>query len=148
LKAVIQRVKKASVGIENESVGIIGKGLVILLGISETDSEEDVKYLTDKIVNLRIFEDLQGKMNLSCLDIKGEFLVISQFTLLADCKKGRRPSFTEAARPEKAIPLYGKFISFLKETGVKVESGKFGASMLVEIYNEGPVTVILDSRER
>ena len=148
MKAVIQRVKKASVGIENESVGIIGKGLVILLGISETDSEEDVKYLTDKIVNLRIFEDLQGKMNLSCLDIKGEFLVISQFTLLADCKKGRRPSFTEAARPEKAIPLYGKFISFLKETGVKVESGKFGASMLVEIYNEGPVTVILDSRER
>ena len=148
MKAVIQRVKKASVGIENESVGIIGKGLVILLGISETDSEEDVKYLTDKIVNLRIFEDLQGKMNLSCLDIKGEFLVISQFTLLADCKKGRRPSFTEAARPEKAIPLYGKFISFLKETGVKVESGKFGASMLFEIYNEGPVTVILDSRER
>jgi len=148
LKAVIQRVKNASVSIENETVGTIGKGLVILLGISETDSEDDGKYLADKIANLRIFEDLQGKMNLSCLDIKGEFLIISQFTLLADCKKGRRPSFTEAARPEKAIPLYGKFISLLKETGVKVESGKFGASMLVEIYNEGPVTIILDSKDK
>lgn len=148
MKAVIQRVKNASVSIENETVGTIGKGLVILLGISETDSEDDGKYLADKIANLRIFEDLQGKMNLSCLDIKGEFLIISQFTLLADCKKGRRPSFTEAARPEKAIPLYGKFISLLKETGVKVESGKFGASMLVEIYNEGPVTIILDSKDK
>jgi len=136
------------VSIGNETVGTIGKGLAILLGISETDSEEDGKYLADKIVNLRIFEDLQGKINLSCLDIKGEFLVISQFTLLADCRKGRRPSFTEAARPEKAIPLYEKFISLLKETGLKVETGEFGASMLVEINNEGPVTIILDSKER
>ena len=134
--------------IGNETVGTIGKGLAILLGISETDSEEDGKYLADKIANLRIFEDLQGKINLSCLDIKGEFLVISQFTLLADCRKGRRPSFTEAARPEKAIPLYEKFISLLKETGLKVETGEFGASMLVEINNEGPVTIILDSKER
>jgi len=148
LKAVIQRAKKASVSIGNETVGTIGKGLAILLGISETDSEEDGKYLADKIVNLRIFEDLQGKINLSCLDIKGEFLVISQFTLLADCRKGRRPSFTEAARPEKAIPLYEKFISLLKETGLKVETGEFGASILVEINNEGPVTIILDSKER
>ena len=148
MKAVIQRAKKASVSIGNETVGTIGKGLAILLGISETDSEEDGKYLADKIVNLRIFEDLQGKINLSCLDIKGEFLVISQFTLLADCRKGRRPSFTEAARPEKAIPLYEKFISLLKETGLKVETGEFGASMLVEINNEGPVTIILDSKER
>ena len=134
--------------IGNETVGTIGKGLAILLGISETDSEEDGKYLADKIANLRIFEDLQGKINLSCLDIKGEFLVISQFTLLADCRKGRRPSFTEAARPEKAIPLYEKFISLLKETGLKVETGEFGASMLFEINNEGPVTIILDSKER
>ena len=148
MKAVIQRAKKASVSIGNETVGTIGKGLAILLGISETDSEEDGKYLADKIVNLRIFEDLQRKINLSCLDIKGEFLVISQFTLLADCRKGRRPSFTEAARPEKAIPLYEKFISLLKETGLKVETGEFGASMLVEINNEGPVTIILDSKER
>ncbi|OGL46106.1 MAG: D-tyrosyl-tRNA(Tyr) deacylase [Candidatus Schekmanbacteria bacterium RBG_16_38_11] len=148
MKAVIQRAKKASVSIGNETVGTIGKGLAILLGISETDSEEDGKYLADKIANLRIFEDLQGKINLSCLDIKGEFLVISQFTLLADCRKGRRPSFTEAARPEKAIPLYEKFISLLKETGLKVETGEFGASMLVEINNEGPVTIILDSKER
>ncbi|OGL39068.1 MAG: D-tyrosyl-tRNA(Tyr) deacylase [Candidatus Schekmanbacteria bacterium GWA2_38_11] len=148
MKAVIQRAKKASVSIGNETVGTIGKGLAILLGISETDSEEDGKYLADKIVNLRIFEDLQGKINLSCLDIKGEFLVISQFTLLADCRKGRRPSFTEAARPEKAIPLYEKFISLLKETGLKVETGEFGASILVEINNEGPVTIILDSKER
>ena len=134
--------------IGNETVGTIGKGLAILLGISETDSEEDGKYLADKIANLRIFEDLQRKINLSCLDIKGEFLVISQLTLLADCRKGRRPSFTEAARPEKAIPLYEKFISLLKETGLKVETGEFGASMLVEINNEGPVTIILDSKER
>ena len=148
MKAVIQRAKKASVSIGNETVGTIGKGLAILLGISETDSEEDGKYLADKIANLRIFEDLQGKINLSCLDIKGEFLVISQFTLLADCRKGRRPSFTEAARPEKAIPLYEKFISLLKETGLKVETGEFGASILVEINNEGPVTIILDSKER
>jgi len=148
LKAVIQRVKRGSVSIENKIVGSIEKGFVILLGISETDTEEDGKYLADKIANLRIFEDSQGKMNLSCLDIRGEFLVISQFTLLADCRKGRRPNFIEAARPEKAIPLYENFISLLKKTGLKVESGEFGTSMLVEIYNDGPVTIILDSKEK
>ena len=148
MKAVVQRVKKASVKIEGEIVGTIGKGFVILLGISETDTEEDGKYLSEKIANLRIFEDSQGKMNLSCHDIKGDFLVVSQFTLIADCRKGRRPSFVEAARPEKAIPLYENFISILKQTGLKVETGKFGASMVVEIHNEGPVTIILDSRER
>ena len=148
MKAVVQRVKKASVKIEGEIVGTIEKGFAILLGISETDTEEDGKYLSEKIANLRIFEDSQGKMNLSCLDINGDFLVVSQFTLIADCRKGRRPSFVEAARPEKAIPLYENFISILKQTGLKVETGKFGASMVVEIHNDGPVTIILDSRER
>jgi len=148
LKAVVQRVKKASVIIEGKIFGTIEKGFAILLGISETDTEEDVKYLSEKIANLRIFEDSQGKMNLSCLDIKGDFLVVSQFTLIADCRKGRRPSFIEAARPEKAIPLYENFISLLRQTGSKVETGEFGASMVVEIHNDGPVTIILDSRER
>lgn len=148
MKAVVQRVKKASVSIEGKVLGTIEKGFAILLGISETDTEEDGKYLSEKIANLRIFEDSQGKMNLSCLDIKGELLIISQFTLLADCGKGRRPSFVEAARPEKAIPLYENFISILKQTGLKVETGEFGASMVVEIHNDGPVTIILDSKER
>jgi len=148
LKAVVQRVKKASVIIEGKIFGTIEKGFAILLGISETDTEEDVKYLSEKIANLRIFEDSQGKMNLSCLDINGDFLVVSQFTLIADCRRGRRPSFVEAARPEKAISLYENFISILKQTGLKVETGKFGASMVVEIHNDGPVTIILDSRER
>ncbi|OGL45136.1 MAG: D-tyrosyl-tRNA(Tyr) deacylase [Candidatus Schekmanbacteria bacterium RBG_16_38_10] len=148
MKAVVQRVKKASVKIEGEIVGTIEKGFAILLGISETDTEEDGKYLSEKIANLRIFEDSQGKMNLSCLDINGDFLVVSQFTLIADCRRGRRPSFVEAARPEKAISLYENFISILKQTGLKVETGKFGASMVVEIHNDGPVTIILDSRER
>ena len=148
MKAVVQRVKKASVKIEEEIVGTIEKGFAILLGISETDTEEDGKYLSEKIANLRIFEDSQGKMNLSCLDINGDFLVVSQFTLIADCRRGRRPSFVEAARPEKAISLYENFISILKQTGLKVETGKFGASMVVEIHNDGPVTIILDSRER
>ena len=148
MKAVVQRVKKASVIIEGKIFGTIEKGFAILLGISETDTEEDVKYLSEKIANLRIFEDSQGKMNLSCLDIKGDFLVVSQFTLIADCRKGRRPSFIEAARPEKAIPLYENFISLLRQTGSKVETGEFEASMVVEIHNDGPVTIILDSRER
>ena len=148
MKAVVQRVKKASVIIKGKILGTIEKGFAILLGISETDTEEDVKYLSEKIANLRIFEDSQGKMNLSCLDIKGDFLVVSQFTLIADCRKGRRPSFIEAARPEKAIPLYENFISLLRQTGSKVETGEFGASMVVEIHNDGPVTIILDSRER
>ena len=148
MKAVVQRVKKASVIIEGKIFGTIEKGFAILLGISETDTEEDGKYLSEKIANLRIFEDSQGKMNLSCLDINGDFLVVSQFTLIADCRRGRRPSFVEAARPEKAISLYENFISILKQTGLKVETGKFGASMVVEIHNDGPVTIILDSRER
>ena len=148
MKAVIQRVIKGSVNIKDKVTGAIEKGIVVLLGISENDTEEDVKYLADKISNLRIFEDFEGKMNLSCFDIKGEVLVISQFTLLANCRKGRRPSFIEAAKPEKAIPLYDKFIILLKETGLEVKTGEFGASMLVEIYNDGPVTIILDSREK
>ena len=148
MKAVVQRVKKGSVSINNKVTRAIDKGVVVLLGISENDTEEDIKYIADRISNLRIFEDSEGKMNLSCIDIKGELLIISQFTLLANCRKGRRPSFVEAAKPEKAISIYNKFILLLRETGLEVKTGEFGASMLVEIYNEGPVTIILDSKEK
>lgn len=148
MKAVIQRVNRAKVIIDNETIASINRGLMLLLGIAEGDSEEDINYLTEKISNLRIFEDGEGKMNLSCLDIKGEVLVVSQFTLLADTRKGRRPSFVKAAKPDMAIPLYEKFLESLKATGLTVEAGKFGAKMLVEINNSGPVTIVIDSKEK
>lgn len=147
MRLVIQRVAKASVTINDKTVGRIGKGLVILVGIQNGDTEADAKYLAQKCVNLRIFQDNADKMNLSALDIGGELLAISQFTLYADCKKGRRPSFVQAAAPEQSQPLYFKFVQLLKETGLKVAEGEFGAMMLVEIYNDGPVTIFLDSEE-
>jgi len=128
-------------------VGEIGQGMVILLGIGKDDQEEDAKYLADKVSTLRIFEDEKNKANLSLLDVTGEALVVSQFTLYGDTKKGRRPSFTQAAEPKKAEELYEKFINFLKEYNLKVASGIFGAKMLVEIQNDGPVTLILDSKK-
>jgi len=146
LRAVLQRVKEASVEVEDKVAGSINRGLVLLLGARNGDQEEDVKYLVDKCLNLRIFEDDKGKMNLSALEVKAEILVISQFTLYADTKKGRRPSFTDALNPEEAERLYLKFIEMIKEQGLKVESGVFGAKMLVKISNWGPVTFILDSR--
>ena len=146
MRAVIQRVKKAAVSIDNEIVGEIGPGLVILLGVKNGDTETDAKYLAEKCVNLRIFADKQSKFNLSALDVKGELLVVSQFTLYGDTRKGRRPSFVNAAPPEISDPLYEKFISYLKHYNLKVASGKFGAMMLVEIYNDGPVTVIVESK--
>jgi len=150
LRAVVQRVKKASVKILNTSDGDyingeIDKGLLIFLGITHEDNDKDLDYIADKISGLRIFEDEQGKMNLSINDIKGEILLISQFTLYGDCRKGRRPGFTDAARPEIAIPLYEKMIDTLKLKGIKVEVGIFGADMLVDIQNDGPVTILLDS---
>ena len=146
MRAVLQRVKEASVEVEDKVAGSINRGLVLLLGARNGDQEEDVKYLVDKCLNLRIFEDDKGKMNLSALEVKAEILVISQFTLYADTKKGRRPSFTDALNPEEAERLYLKFIEMIKEQGLKVESGVFGAKMLVKISNWGPVTFILDSR--
>jgi len=150
LRAVVQRVKKASVKIQNTSDGDyingeIDKGLLVFLGITHEDNDKDLDYIADKISGLRIFEDEQGKMNLSIDDINGEILLISQFTLYGDCRKGRRPGFTDAARPEIAIPLYEKMIDTLKLKGIKVEVGIFGADMLVDIQNDGPVTILLDS---
>jgi D-tyrosyl-tRNA(Tyr) deacylase len=142
----LQRVKQASVEVEDKAVGTIGKGLVLLLGAKNGDQTEDVTYLVDKCLNLRIFEDENGKMNLSALEVKAEILVVSQFTLYADTSKGRRPSFTETLNPEEAEKLYLKFIKLIKEKDLKVESGIFGAKMLVKIFNWGPVTFILESR--
>ena len=146
MRIVVQRVKKARVKIKNEIIGEIGKGLLVLLGVKNGDTEKDVKFLAQKILNLRIFSDDQDKMNLSLLDIKGEILIVSQFTLYGDCKKGRRPSFLEAAPPEIAKALYEKFINEIKKSGLKTETGKFGALMEVELINDGPVTLILESQ--
>lgn len=146
MRAVLQRVKQASVEVEDKVIGSIGEGLVLLLGAKKGDQKEDIKYLVEKCLNLRIFEDDNGKMNLSALEVKAEILVVSQFTLYADTSKGRRPSFTETLNPEEAEKLYLKFIELTKEKELKVESGIFGAKMLVKIFNWGPVTFILDSR--
>ena len=148
MKLVIQRVKESEVKIDGVVKGKIGKGLNILLGVAPDDDFSDIKKSVDKCVNLRIFEDDEGKMNLSLLDVKGDILVISQFTLYADIRKGRRPSFTGAALPDYAKKIYEEFIKYIKEiTGLKVETGEFGADMKVSILNDGPVTIILDSKE-
>ncbi|MFH1336098.1 MAG: D-aminoacyl-tRNA deacylase [Candidatus Zixiibacteriota bacterium] len=145
MRVVLQRVKEAKVTVEGEVVGQIGKGLVLLVGAKTGDTEKDVEFLADKCVNLRIFGDEDQKMNLSLLDVKGEVLVISQFTLYGDTGKGRRPSFTEALEPQQAEKLYLKFIELIKTKGLKTETGIFGAKMLVDISNWGPVTFILES---
>lgn len=146
MKVLVQRVTKASVSVAGESIGSIGPGMVALVGVAAGDSETDVKYLAEKTVNLRVFEDSEGKFNLSLLDVKGELLVVSQFTLLADVRKGRRPSFTDAAPPEAAEKLIEKYIEETRNCGVKVAAGRFQAHMLVEIHNDGPVTIMLDSK--
>lgn len=147
MKAVIQRVKKASVTVEGSVIGAIQEGLLVLLGISKEDTKEEVKKFVNKILGLRIFADENGKTNLSLQDIKGELLVVSQFTLYADCKKGRRPSFVNAGDPEVANELYEFFIALAKEKVEKVEHGSFGADMKVELLNDGPFTIVLDSRD-
>ena len=148
MKAVIQRVDHSNVKIDNKIVGKCGKGFMILLGVVQGDTAEDADKLIKKIPNLRIFEDENGKMNRSCLDIDGEMLVISQFTLCADCSHGRRPSFTASAPPSEANELYEYFVQGLKDSGVKsVETGEFGADMKVELVNDGPVTIILNTEE-
>jgi len=147
MRVLIQRVSRASVTVDEKVVGEVGKGLLVFLGISLEDTETIVKTLVDKIVQLRIFPDQQGKMNLSLLDIQGEVLVVSQFTLHADVRRGRRPSFTDAAPPSIAIPLYELFIAACKKYGLTVESGVFGAYMRVKLCNDGPVTIWMDSED-
>ncbi len=147
MRAVVQRVTEAKVTVENKVVGEIEKGMAVLLGVEEGDGEKDADYLADKIAGLRIFDDAAGVMNLSALDIGGEILSISQFTLLADARKGKRPSYSKAARPEEARNLYESFNKRLEEKGLKVETGIFQAEMLVEIHNDGPVTILLDSKK-
>lgn len=148
MKAVIQRVKSASVTIDDQTVGSIQQGFMILLGIHEEDTKEDVDYLIRKITMMRIFEDEAGKMNLSIDAVAGSILSVSQFTLYADTKKGNRPSFVKAARPDQAIPLYEAFNEGLRQSGLQVETGKFGADMQVALVNDGPVTIIIDTRDK
>ncbi|MDU1936230.1 MULTISPECIES: D-aminoacyl-tRNA deacylase [Clostridium] len=147
MRAVVQRVKESRVIVEGRLVGEINKGFNVLLGISKDDTIEDLKYIKDKIINLRVFEDENDKMNLSLLDIKGDILAISQFTLYGDCRKGRRPNFMNAMGGDEAKALYEEFVKMLKESGLKVETGEFGAHMNVEIENDGPVTILLDSKK-
>ncbi len=146
MKALIQRVRSASVTINDEIVGRISEGCVLLLGIRNGDTEEDARFLAEKCVNLRIFNDAAGKLNLSALDAGAEILVISQFTLYGDCRKGRRPSFIAAAPPETSEPLYRYFLQRIEGSGLRTETGRFGAMMLVEIINDGPVTLMVESR--
>lgn len=145
MRAVIQRVREAAVAVDDQTVGAIGIGLMILVGIAHDDQEEDARWLAQKIATLRIFEDAAGKFNLSALDIGASALVVSQFTLYADARRGRRPDFIAAARPEIAEPLIERLVALLREQGLRVETGKFQARMLVKISNDGPVTIILDS---
>ena len=147
MRAVLLRCTHGSVTIDGKIVVVIQQGFVLLLGIQTGDTEKECDYLLDKVLRLRVFEDEAGKLNRSLLDIGGELLVVSQFTLYADCKKGRRPSFLAAARPEEAIPLYERFLAKGREQGVSVQSGVFGADMMVSIENDGPVTILLDTEE-
>lgn len=144
MRALIQRVSKASVTVDGQTISRIGKGLLILLGVGHNDTEQQAGFLAEKAANLRIFEDEQGKTNLSVLDVKGEAIVVSQFTLYADTRKGRRPSFIDAALPDVAAPLVDRFAELLRGHGVPTRSGKFGAHMEVEIHNDGPVTIWLE----
>ncbi|OGO06210.1 MAG: D-tyrosyl-tRNA(Tyr) deacylase [Chloroflexi bacterium RBG_13_56_8b] len=148
MKALLQRVTSASVTIDGEVVGSIGRGLVVFVGVADGDSPKDADYLAQKLVNLRIFADAAERFNLSALDIKAELLLVSQFTLLADTRKGRRPSFTEAAPPPRAEELFEHFVGEAKASGLKVATGRFQQYMQVEIHNDGPVTIMLDSRDK
>jgi D-tyrosyl-tRNA(Tyr) deacylase len=148
VKALIQRVSKASVSIDGEEVGRIGRGLVVFLGVAGGDTQKDAQYLMQKIINLRIFADAEEKFNLSALDIDGELLLVSQFTLLADTRKGRRPSFIGAAPPDRAEAMFDYFVELARDSGLKVATGRFQQYMQVEIHNDGPVTVMLDSRDK
>lgn len=147
MRAVVQRISQGKVVVEDQVTGAIDKGLLVFLGVTNEDNIQDVKYMAEKIVNLRIFEDDNEKMNLSVIDVEGKILAVSQFTLLGDCRKGRRPNFTEAARPEMADELYKSFIEECKKLGVNVETGVFQAHMMVHSINDGPVTILIDSKK-
>lgn len=147
MRALIQRVRRASVTIDGSIRGQIGPGLLILLGVQEGDTEENARYLAEKCAGLRVFTDENDKMNLSAADIGGGLLVVSQFTLYGDCRRGKRPSFTRAARPETAVPLYESFLAHCRASGLAVETGEFGADMQVELVNDGPVTIWMDTDE-
>lgn len=146
MRAVVQRVRESSVTVDHRVISRIGSGMLVLLGVAETDERADVNFLSEKIVHLRIFEDDNNKMNRSLIDTQGEMLVVSQFTLLGDCRKGRRPSFIEAAKPEKAESYYEMFVEKVRENGIRVQTGQFRAMMDVALINDGPVTLILDSK--
>ena len=146
MRAVVQRVRESSVQVEQELVARIGKGLLVLLGVANEDHSHDAEFLAHKITHLRIFEDPDGKLNRSLLEVGGEMLVVSQFTLLADCRKGRRPSFVNAAAPDKATELYQRFVEHVEQLGIPVQTGRFRAVMQVSLINDGPVTLILESR--
>jgi D-tyrosyl-tRNA(Tyr) deacylase len=144
MRVVLQRVSQARVVVDGEVVGAIGQGLLVLVGVATADTEEDARWLADKVVGLRIFNDEQGKMNRSVAEVGGSVLVVSQFTLHGDCRKGRRPSFIDAAGPDLAIPLYEAFIAGVRALGIPTQTGRFGAMMQVELINDGPVTLIID----
>ena len=145
MRAVVQKVSSSKVTVDEEVIGQINHGLLVLLGVTHDDTSKDVDYMVDKVTNLRIFEDENEKMNLSLKDVGGEILAVSQFTLYGDARKGRRPSFSDAARPEVANPLYEEFVEKIKSQGINVGTGKFGAHMMVDLTNDGPVTILLDS---
>lgn len=147
MRAVVQRVKSASVTIDNQKISEIKKGLLVFVGVTDDDSDLDIKYLSEKIINLRIFEDENEKMNLSLKDIEGELLIVSQFTLYGDCRKGRRPSFDKAGNPKETVIIYDKFVENCKAYDLTVKTGIFGADMLVSIENDGPATFLLDSKK-
>ena len=148
MRVLSQRVSQASVSVEGKVIAAIKQGFVVFVGVGRGDSDIDARYLAEKIANLRVFSDESGKFNLSILDIGGEVLVVSQFTLFASTRKGRRPSFTDAAPPEEAEPLMDTFVQFLRTAGLRVDTGRFQQYMLVEIHNDGPVTIFIDSEER
>lgn len=147
MRAVIQRVTEANVKIDDETVGQIGQGFLVLIGVEEGDGEADFKYMATKVPNLRIFEDEAGKMNLSLMDVGGQILAVSQFTLFGDARSSRRPSFIQAARPETANPMYERLVAHWREMGIHVETGRFGADMKVSLVNDGPVTIMMDSHK-
>lgn len=147
MRCVVQRVNRASVTVAGQTVGEIDKGLLVLVGIGQDDGDSDIKWTADKIVGLRIFEDEEGKFNLSVADVQGQLLLVSQFTLFGDCRKGKRPSFSDAAPPILAKELFGKLVEYLRINGFKVETGEFQANMDVELINQGPVTIMIDSKK-
>ncbi len=147
MRACVQRVRRAKVTVAGETCGAIGRGFVVLLGVADDDTEAEARQLAEKIAGLRVFEDGEGKMNLALADVEGAMLIVSQFTLLADCRKGRRPSFTAAARPERAESLYRVFVDAVARAGIAVATGRFREHMEVELVNDGPVTLLLDTRE-